>query len=417
MPIGLLAHERRGDRGVPELSLGQISEQLSLGVDRVMAEGSLYDRELAALAIKQARGDLIEAIFLVRAFRATLPRFGATRAGRYRTHAGAAAGILDLQGHSGRADPRTDLRLHPSPASTRSLPKDSSRRAPATGEALSSATPRVTDILGRDGLIEPSLHAHPDAPSAISPASRWIFPADRDLRLQNLSRADEGFLLALGYSTQRGYGRNHPFAGEIRFGEVEVEFLAEGCRICRAAWLDRADRMPDVNQFKGSATEAPCFTRGYGLAFGQSERKTMSMALVDRALRARELGEEVNAPAQDEEFVLSHSDNVQATGFVEHLKLPHYVDFQSELGLLRKLRARNSPIWPRPSRCRRPRNERAVYNFAYLDEQTKRMIRRAILKAIAIPGYQVPFASREMPMPLWLGHRRRAGHRLDPRSR
>jgi alpha-D-ribose 1-methylphosphonate 5-triphosphate synthase subunit PhnI len=93
-----------------------------------------------------------------------------------------------------------------------------------------------------------------------------------------------------------------------------------------------------VNQFKGSATEAPCFTRGYGLAFGQSERKTMSMALVDRSLRARELGEEIIAPAQDEEFVMSHSDNVQATGFVEHLKLPHYVDFQSELGLLRKLR-------------------------------------------------------------------------------
>src|SRR3569833_165275 len=74
----LLAHERRGDREVPELSLAQISEQLGLAVDRVMGEGSLYDRELAALAIKQARGDLIEAIFLVRAFRATLPRFGAT---------------------------------------------------------------------------------------------------------------------------------------------------------------------------------------------------------------------------------------------------------------------------------------------------------------------------------------------------
>ena len=44
-----------------------------------------------------------------------------------------------------------------------------------------------------------------------------------------------------------------------------------------------------------------------------------------------------------------------------------------------------------------------VYNFAYLDEQTKRMIRRAILKAIAIPGYQVPFASREMPMPYGWG--------------
>ena len=65
----------------------------------------------------------------------------------------------------------------------------------------------------------------------------------------------------------------------------------------------------------------------------------MSMALVDRALRARELGEEAVAPAQDEEFVMSHSDNVQATGFVEHLKLPHYVDFQAELDLVRRMRA------------------------------------------------------------------------------
>src|ERR671927_1183384 len=72
----LLAHERRGDRDVPEVTLSQISEQLSLGVDRVMTEGSLYDRELAALAMKQARGDLIEAVFLVRAFRTTLARFG-----------------------------------------------------------------------------------------------------------------------------------------------------------------------------------------------------------------------------------------------------------------------------------------------------------------------------------------------------
>src|SRR6202008_1919729 len=74
----LLAHARRGDPAVPELGLDQIKEQLTLAVDRVMNEGSLYDRDLAALAIKQARGDLIEAIFLLRAFRATLPRFGAS---------------------------------------------------------------------------------------------------------------------------------------------------------------------------------------------------------------------------------------------------------------------------------------------------------------------------------------------------
>ena len=94
-----------------------------------------------------------------------------------------------------------------------------------------------------------------------------------------------------------------------------------------------------INQFKGSSTAPPQFTRGYGLGFGQCERKVMSMALVDRSLRAGELGEERVAPAQDEELVLSHSDNVQATGFVEHLKLPHYVDFQSELVLLRRMRS------------------------------------------------------------------------------
>ncbi len=93
-----------------------------------------------------------------------------------------------------------------------------------------------------------------------------------------------------------------------------------------------------VNQFKGSKTKPPQFTRGYGLTFGHCERKAMSMALVDRALRAEELGEARKAPAQDEEFVLYHTDNVEASGFVQHLKLPHYVDFQSELELIRGIR-------------------------------------------------------------------------------
>ncbi len=73
-----LAEERRGDRSVSELSVAQIREQLRLAVNRVMAEGSLYDPDLAALAIKQARGDLIEAVFLIRAYRTTLPRLAAS---------------------------------------------------------------------------------------------------------------------------------------------------------------------------------------------------------------------------------------------------------------------------------------------------------------------------------------------------
>ena len=334
----LLAHERRGDPSVPDLSLDQISEQLSLGVDRVMAEGSLYDRELASLAIKQARGDMIEAIFLARAFRATLPRFGVTEpvdTGKMQVQRRISSTFKDIPGGQvlGPTFDYTHRLLDPS------LAEGGAPEVPATARAADTPMLRVTDILKSDGLIEPSPPEEEGKPVGDLTREPLNFPADRDLRLQNLARGDEGFLLALGYSTQRGYGRTHPFAGEIRFGEVDVEFFAEDAGFSVPLGAIAVTECQMVNQFKGSATEAPCFTRGYGLAFGQSERKTMAMALVDRALRARELGEDLVAPAQDEEFVMSHSDNVQSTGFVEHLKLPHYVDFQSELGLLRKLRA------------------------------------------------------------------------------
>ena len=114
------------------------------------------------------------------------------------------------------------------------------------------------------------------------------------------------------YSTQRGYGGTHPFAAEIRVGEIEVEF--EAPELGFAVPLGRVEltECQMINQFKGSADTPAQFTRGYGLAFGRSERKAMSMSMVDRALRADEFGERVVAPAQDEEFVISHSDNVQA---------------------------------------------------------------------------------------------------------
>jgi alpha-D-ribose 1-methylphosphonate 5-triphosphate synthase subunit PhnI len=370
----LLAAARRGDVAVPELTLEQISEQLALAVDRVMAEGSLYDRELAALAVKQARGDLVEAIFLVRAYRTTLPRFGASEpidTGAMEIRRRISAAFKDLPGgqvlgptfdythrllDTGLAEASRAPSRHSSTVNVRESGRSSNpdvsngteadvfTRCPAfaghdESESNMATMPRVTDILGHDGLIEPCPLGDPDAPVGDLTRAPLTFPADRDLRLQNLARGDEGFLLALGYSTQRGYGRTHPFAGEIRLGEVEVEFMADEVGFAVPLGRITVTECQMINQFRGSATEPPQFTRGYGLTFGHGERKAMAMALVDRALRARDLGEERKAPAQDEEFVLSHSDNVQATGFVEHLKLPHYVDFQSELVLIRRMRA------------------------------------------------------------------------------
>jgi alpha-D-ribose 1-methylphosphonate 5-triphosphate synthase subunit PhnI len=302
-----------------------------------MSEGALYDEDCAALAVKQARGDLVEAAFLLRAYRTTLPRFGyslpADTSGmhvRRRISAtfkdvpgGQILGptfdythrLLDwgLAGQTGPGQPLDEDRPCPEPA----------------------PMPRVLDVLGREGIVEAEGRGDDPEPADLT-RQPLDLPADRDVRLQNLARADEGFLLAMGYSSQRGFGSTHPFVGEIRMGEVEIEFAPEELGFPVTIGEITLTECETVNQFIGSGDAR--FTRGYGLTFGQGERKAMSMALVDRALRAPELGEELKGPAQDEEFVLYHSDNVEASGFVQHLKLPHYVDFQSELVLVRGLR-------------------------------------------------------------------------------
>lgn len=334
----LLADRRRGDRSVPALTLEQIAGQLSLAVDRAMAEGSLYDPALAALAIKQARGDLIEAIFLLRAYRTTLPRFAAARpvdTGAMTIERRVSATYKDLPGGQ-VLGPTFDYthRLLDAALGQDEAVAEPRRRAGADPHAPS---PRVTDLLSAEGLIEPDGVASGE-PGDVT-RDPLDFPAGRDLRLQTLARGDEGFLLSLGYSTQRGFGRTHPFVGEVRIGLVEVEVEMPELGFPVTIGRVRLTECQMVSQFTGGGDETARFTRGYGLVFGQSERKAMAMSLVDRALRADELGEERLSPAQDEEFVLAHCDNVAATGFVEHLKLPHYVDFQAELDLLRRLNA------------------------------------------------------------------------------
>jgi alpha-D-ribose 1-methylphosphonate 5-triphosphate synthase subunit PhnI len=366
-----LAEERRGDPAVPDLTIAQIREQMTLAVNRVMAEGSLYDPDLAALAIKQARGDLIEAVFLIRAYRTTLPRLGGSHpvdTSAMAVDRRISATFKDLPGGQvlgptfdythrlldfalmaeGEAGgPPTPI---PSPQGGGEAPgpavlHDAAAKAPPSpivgegwGGGSPQAVPHVTSFLNRDGLIEKA-PVDDTLPRDLTREPMEL-PADRALRLQALARGDEGFVLGLAYSTQRGYGRTHAFVGELRIGRVAVEVEIPELGFAVEIGEIEITECETVNQFKGSRSEPPQFTRGYGLVFGQSERKAISMSLVDRALRWKELGEDdAGVPAQDEEFVLMHCDNIQATGFLEHIKLPHYVDFQAELELVRKLRA------------------------------------------------------------------------------
>lgn len=331
-----LAEERRGDLAVDEMSIAQIREQLALAVHRVMAEGSLYDPDLAALAIKQSRGDLIEAIFLIRAYRTTLPRFG------YSRPVDTGAMVCDRRISATFKDAPGGQVLGPTFDYTHRLldfKLAAEGEVPPAPSAVprDEPTPHITEFLAGEDIIQKETDSE-DTPRDITRAP-MAFPADRATRLQVLTRGDEGFVLGMAYSTQRGYARNHAFVGELRIGACAVEMDIPELGFAIEIGEVTLTECETVNQFQGSKTEPPQFTRGYGLVFGQTERKAISMALVDRALRWEELGEDnLGAAAQDEEFVLSHSDNIQATGFLEHIKLPHYVDFQSELELVRKLR-------------------------------------------------------------------------------
>ncbi|MDR0355361.1 MAG: carbon-phosphorus lyase complex subunit PhnI [Deltaproteobacteria bacterium] len=406
----LMDKRRRGAPELPEISLEQIREQLGLAVDRVMAEGSLYAPELAALAVKQAQGDLVEAIFLLRASRAAFPRFGyslpvdtaAMRVERrisgtwkdlpggqllgptfdyahrlldYRlartqkpeksvesaesaesaksaesaepeagkppstpvpTHAGAAvpthAAAVPTHAAAVPAHAPTASAAAHAPTSTTTA---SATPPPADEESLPDC-PKAMSVLIEEGLLE--LEEDDGREPGDITRQPVDFPLDRPERLQNLARSDEGFALALAYSSQRGFGSVHPFVSELRQGAALVEFIPEELGFPVVLGEMEATECETVNQFKGGGETPPVFTRGYGLTFGRNERKALCMAIVDRALRAEELGEEIKGPAQNQEFVFSHSDNVEAAGFVSHIKLPHYVDFQAELSMLRQLR-------------------------------------------------------------------------------
>lgn len=339
----LLADKRRGNRSQAALSVRQIQQQLPYAVDRVMTEGSLYDSQLAALAIKQAAGDLIEAIFLLRAYRTTLPRFASslpvdTEAMQIERRISAT--FKDIPGGQilGPTFDYTHRLLDFSLLDEGQFDDvDSESAVKVVEDNADSDCPQVLDLIAGEGLIEDEISDDTEAKADIT-RQPLNFPTSRAARLQALTRGDEGFLLALGYSTQRGYGRTHPFAGEIRIGSVALSIKPDELGFEIDIGEITLTECQMVNQFQGSKTEKPCFTRGYGLAFGHNERKAMSMALVDRALRGAEFNENFGTPAQDEEFVLAHADNVEAVGFVSHLKLPHYVDFQSELELIRKIR-------------------------------------------------------------------------------
>jgi alpha-D-ribose 1-methylphosphonate 5-triphosphate synthase subunit PhnI len=339
----LLARERiKGN--TPLLRTDQIREQLYLLVDRVMSEGALYAPELAALAVKQSAGDTLEAAFMVRAFRTTLPRIGYSlprTTGEMRVIRRISAAFKDVPGGQ-VLGPTSDYSLRLLDFDLFEETEADRKRFRRELEAVLPEAapwppffPKIVGILQQEGLLSPSSPAK-DAPNpreTLVDLTResLTFPAPRSAVLQALARSETGGVLAFAYSSMRGYGNVHPTIGELRVGYAPLAFRHPQTGrpyVLGEVKVTEAEIVARFNDPEGK----PMFRLGYGLCFGQNEIKAISMAVLDRTLQA----DSPRSPAEDPEFVLSHVDGIEAMGFCHHWKLPHYVDFQSDLDRLRK---------------------------------------------------------------------------------
>jgi alpha-D-ribose 1-methylphosphonate 5-triphosphate synthase subunit PhnI len=335
----LVEYYRCRSGGTP-IDVKQIRNQMRLLVDKVISEGSLYSREIAAIALKQTEGDPMEAAYLVRAFRSTVPRACFSIPAKSEEMfciRRISSAFQDIPGGQVLGPSRdyaqrlirfelkneTSFKLDPPQKSNNSAPDE--------------PIEKVIDYLRRQGLMETPLKNPDQVPYDIS-RQPMVFPLNRSARLQRLTRGEDGAVLALGYASLRGWGDVHPTLAEVRVGYLPLKIKHPYWKtkvVVGKVMVTEADSICSFKKAIDPKTgeSSYSFTLGYGLVLGHNERKAIAMSILDRALCA----EHPESPIEDQEFVLYHIDNMESQGFVSHLKLPHYVSFQSALDRIRSI--------------------------------------------------------------------------------
>jgi alpha-D-ribose 1-methylphosphonate 5-triphosphate synthase subunit PhnI len=385
--------EKYRTEGSKDLDLEALEKRMSLLIDRIMGEAGFFAPRYAALALKQSEGSPEEAVFLLRAYRSTLAR-------SYRSlpldgvdmviHRRISAAFKDIPGgqflgptydythrllnfdllDEGTEEVAGIRKKWDAPENSA---EDSGSTSPNQGEPVKA--PRLSDELRREGLISDrgGDSAGNEAGSTDDNAGTlerepWditrkplSFPASRSARLQALARADSGFISGLAYAGIRGFGPSHPTVGELRTGTLEVLVphpVIEGESLFAGEILiteieslfpqeeakTKKEETEDPLRILGSgrgdkADDSPnalTLGMGYGMVFGRNDTKAIAMSILDYTLSLGETGD--NSPLQNQEFVLLHGDCLEMNGFISHLKLPHYVTFQSKLDRVRRTR-------------------------------------------------------------------------------
>ena len=347
----LVEYYRWRERPKP-VDVAQFRPQFRLGIDKVMGEGSLYAPEHAALALQQVEGDVFEAAFILRAYRATLQRryYSDTINTREMfVQRRISSAFREIPGGQILGPTRDYTQrllnpslVHPGLDSIESFLDGFKGRL--NPEKLQDVTTfsKVIDLLMAEGIMRRDMYPNEDRRVVDVTREAIKFPVPRSARLQMLARAETGGLMCLGYSSMRGYGDKHGTVGELRVGDVPVRLV------------DPRGRRRYLGKIKVTETEmigrvpvkkkgaVPFLSVGYGLCFGQNETKGICMGMLDSALR---IPNNQN-PANNQEFVLYHTECVEAYGFTNHLKLPHYVTFQAALQNLRDVAHRAETTSP-----------------------------------------------------------------------
>ncbi len=317
----------------------QIRAAMPYLIDRVMGEASLYDEDLAALALAQTGGELFEAVLLLRAWRTTQPRLTVaepvTQEALF-THRRISAAFKDIPGGQ-VLGPTLDYAhriLATEVLTGQTHIPDPVEPAPHPAPAQQ---PSVAAWQAENGLLTPAL---PDSKTGndIPDVTRepLLFPAKRAHTLQSLARAETGGVLALGYAAQRGYGQAHPTVNELRLAEADVmvrhprgtQFSAGRVKVSQAEVVSK------------SGSELGL---GFAATLGWNEVKVIAAATLDLNAKGAPKG-----AATEEEFFLYHTEGVESFGFCIHFKLPHYVTFQSSLDAMRDAKAKRAAPQPQP---------------------------------------------------------------------
>lgn len=318
---------------ITEARVAEIRAAMPYLIDRVMGEASLYDEDLAALALAQSGGELYEAILLLRAWRTTQPRLCVAKPVAQAdlfTHRRISAAFKDIPGGQ-VLGPTLDYSHRILETGVLSGQSYTPEPVSAAAQPAPATYPSVAAWQAENGLLSP---AEPDATlgNDIPDVTRepLLFPAKRAHTLQSLARAETGGVLALGYAAQRGYGQAHPTVNELRLAEADV--IVEHPRGTRFS----AGRVK-VSQAEVVSKSGEELRLGFSATLGWNEVKVIAAATLD-----------LNAPgaakgsATEEEFFLYHTEGVESSGFCIHFKLPHYVTFQSSLDAMRDARAKKA---------------------------------------------------------------------------